>query len=339
MAWAIEFDGVNDEMSMANVSSPGVDFTLEFDLLIDPVGNYCHVLNSSGFDYVRIGRNGVNERLIFRSGGVAHIIESNVSANVNTNDGLFHKHLITYDGADLVYSIDGFSVGTATVSTSYTGFVRIGRGAFDYSPQQIKTITYVDLDDSGNNRSYDATSSNHGSGTPILDDISGNNNDATGVNMPTDGSAWIDLGGGGISVTVTETLNSFADSSVIDIDHNVTFTVTETLSAFADNSILAVTSVGEVAVSVTEVLSSFLDSSVINLSANIDVTVTEVLNSFLDGSNVTIAKDITIEVTEVLASFTDNSFIKLPAVWTNKPAVITNYTVKTPVITIWTDKG
>ena len=50
---------------------------------------------------------------------------------------------------------------------------------------------------------------------------------------------------GGISVTVTETLNSFADSSVIDIEHKVTFTVTETLSAFTDNSILAVTSVGE----------------------------------------------------------------------------------------------
>mgnify|MGYP003634382796 CR=1 FL=1 len=51
------------------------------------------------------------------------------------------------------------------------------------------------------NINWDATASSHTAGTPILTDtISAVN--ATGVNMPTDGSAWVDLGGGGISLTV-----------------------------------------------------------------------------------------------------------------------------------------
>lgn len=96
-----------------------------------------------------------------------------------------------------------------------------------------------------------------------------------------------------------------------------------------------------IAITVTETLNSFSDSSVLSITGvdEISVSVTEVLNSFLDGSNVTIAKDITVEVTEVLASFIDSSFVRLPTNWVDKPVVETTYTVKTPVNTIWTDKG
>jgi len=47
---------------------------------------------------------------------------------------------------------------------------------------------------------WNPTASSHAAGTPILTDTIGGNN-ATGVNMPTDGSAWINLGGG-ISIPV-----------------------------------------------------------------------------------------------------------------------------------------
>tara|TARA_R110002096_G_scaffold66306_1_gene161363 strand:- start:21915 stop:23222 length:1308 start_codon:yes stop_codon:yes gene_type:complete len=168
----------------------------------------------------------------------------------------------------------------------------------------------------------------------------------------------------GISVTVTEALNSFADSSSVSIDYNVSATITEALTAFTDssalniepqvsitasitellnpfneNSSVTIVEAGNVALSVTESLSPFVDSSVVNVSANIELLVTEVLNSFLDGSNVTIAKDITLQVTETLSGFADNSFLRLPANWTDKPVVVTNYTTQTPVNTIWTDKG
>jgi hypothetical protein len=163
--------------------------------------------------------------------------------------------------------------------------------------------------------------------------------DGTLVNFPTDDSQWIDLGGSGISIAVTEVLSSFVDTSNINIDYNVSATVTETLNSFGDTSVISVTSGQVVDLAVTETLNSFTDISNIYVSANIDLIVTEVLNSFLDGSDVTIAKELTLQVTEVFNSFTDNSSIRLPANWNDKPKVTTTYTTQTPVSTIWIDKG
>ena len=185
-------------------------------------------------------------------------------------------------------------------------------------------------------------------------------NSSTGSFM----GAAIVSGGGGISVTVTETLNTFSDSSTVNVVNKVSLAVTETLSAFtessiinvsaavsieatvtevfnsfSDSSVITIVETGNVALNVTEILSPFSDSSALNVSANVNVNITEVLNSFLDGSNVTIAKDISIQVTEVLASFTDNSFVRMPTSWTDKAPVSTTYTIKPPVNTIWSDKG
>lgn len=196
-------------------------------------------------------------------------------------------------------------------------------------------------------------------------DVSANNKTITLVDTATDGSQWELIGGGGgVTVAVTETLNPFVDSSVINIDYNVsaivtevfqpfsdissieitpkasiTATVTETLNPFSDNSTVAIVDAGNIAVNVTETLSAFKDSSIIDVSANVGVLVTEVLNSFLDGSNVTIAKDIEVTVTEVLSAFSDNSSVRMPTNWVDKQVSVTSYTTQTPVNTIWTDKG
>jgi hypothetical protein len=151
--------------------------------------------------------------------------------------------------------------------------------------------------------------------------------------------AFINSGGGGISVTVTEVLNPFTDTSNINIDYNVSAIITETLNSFGDTSVISVTSGQIVNLTVTETLSAFTDVSNINSSANIELLVTEVLNSFLDGANVTIAKDITLQVTEVFNSFADNSSVRLPANWVDKIKVTTTYTTQTPVSTTWIDKG
>lgn len=149
----------------------------------------------------------------------------------------------------------------------------------------------------------------------------------------------LETGGGGISATVTEVLNSFTDTSNINIDYNVSAIITETLNSFGDTSVISVTSGQVVNLTVTETLSAFTDVSNINVSANIELLVTEVLNSFLDGANVTIAKDITLQVTEVFNSFADNSSVRLPANWVDKIKVTTTYTTQTPVSTTWIDKG
>lgn len=154
-------------------------------------------------------------------------------------------------------------------------------------------------------------------------------------------SAWVDSGGGGVSLSVTEVLQPFSDSSLATIAPKVSIsvTVTEALSAFTDNSTVTIVEAGNVSVSVTETLSPFAESSIIKVSANVELLVTEVLNSFLDGSNVTIAKDITVTVTEVLNSFADNSTVRMPADWNDKPQAVTSYTIKPPVSTIWINKG
>tara|TARA_R110000772_G_scaffold125112_2_gene231788 strand:- start:10788 stop:12008 length:1221 start_codon:yes stop_codon:yes gene_type:complete len=144
---------------------------------------------------------------------------------------------------------------------------------------------------------------------------------------------------GGISLTVTEVLNSFADTSNINIDYNVSTTITETLNSFGDSSVISVTSGQAVDLTVTETLGAFTDASNVNVSVNVDVLITEVLNSFLDGANVTIAKDITLQVTETFSAFTDNSSVRLPANWTDKIKVTTTYTTQTPTSTTWIDKG
>lgn len=61
--------------------------------------------------------------------------------------------------------------------------------------------------------SADASDRSNTGAQPVLVDTIGNN-DATGVNFPTDGSAWVDLGGGGISVT--DTSNDSNSTSLFD---------------------------------------------------------------------------------------------------------------------------
>jgi hypothetical protein len=69
-----------------------------------------------------------------------------------------------------------------------------------YSNIDIYYAEFTDDLTSSNSRYYDATASSHTAGTPILSETL-NGNDATGVNMPTDGSAWLDLGGGLTALT------------------------------------------------------------------------------------------------------------------------------------------
>ena len=48
-------------------------------------------------------------------------------------------------------------------------------------------------------------------------------------------NTWIEQGGG-ITLTATEVLNSFTDTSMVNIDYNVDLDVTEAFSSFGDNS-------------------------------------------------------------------------------------------------------
>ena len=336
MAWAIIADGVNDVMNLASEVSKSTtdEYTIVIRFKVDasPTGSVLPILykDSGNYFYYRVS----NTRFVWSfSGSTAQLTGVPLAAvssgfvEVELSKAVSGSQTITFDGNSATFG----GARAFSFNKFFDGFDR-------FEGQVESVVIYSDLTKTNVINNWDATASSHAAGTPVLTDTIGGNN-ATGVNMPTDGSAWIDLGGSGISIAVTEVLNSFVDTSNINIDYNVSATVTETLNSFGDTSVISVTSGQVVNLSVTETLSAFTDLSNVSVSANIDLIVTEVLNSFLDGSNVTIAKELTLQVTEVLNSFADNSSVRLPANWNDKPKVTTSYTTQTPVSTIWIDKG
>jgi len=325
--WIVELDGIDDSLTMSGFTATG-DFKLSGFFNATSLGTRVMMgssLNTSNFIAIQGGVFDV------RIGG------SSLTTAISISAGVGYSWDIERVGTTVTIDVNGTQETKTTSSTAYFDLIgAVSSGSFRFQGQ-IGDTTVMN-GDSGGNRLLNFNTSSHGAGTvTITDTISGQN--ATGVNMPTDGSAWVNLGGGGISLTVTEVLNSFTDISNINIDYNVSAVITETLNSFGDTSVISVTSGQVVNLTVTETLSVFTDVSNINVSANIELLVTEVLNSFLDGANVTIAKDITLQVTEVFNSFADNSSIRLPANWVDKTKVTTTYTTQTPASTTWIDKG
>lgn len=351
MAWALQFSGAQYlDLSSDLVFSGDFSLSIRFKT---PPAMATEVLigrDSSSSDFIAFFSNGTIELKL--GGEVMSPRVSGLSADTFYTVGVSRSGgLITFDIPD---------VGTENYNST-NNFTLNRIGSFNSSSLRFKgQIEYIESTGIIN---LDATSSSHGTGQPVLTDTIGTN-DATGVNFPTDGSAWVDLGGGSTSIdaTATETFNSFTDSSSsniganvslsatevlssfqdsanTDISYNISVTTTETLSSFEDTSITSVVTQGEISSSVTEVFSSFHDSSAISLSVNVGTQVTEVLQSFVDSSIINLAKEINVSAGEVLAPFVDESTVKLPANWVVKTKAETSYTIKSNTTTNWTTRG
>jgi len=339
MAWVLQFDGVNDSAVHSGFTiASGDDFSLR--IKASSASNASHTRWLGG---ATVGAS--NPRVIYLSGSGTVRMEFDGSVARNWAIGLdvtllqvveFRR---TSGQLDLyiagVLQSGGFSSNTDTFTDSSVFGIN-----FNTVTQQGK-LEYIELDINGTPiHAWDATASSHTSGTPILTDTIGGNN-ATGVNMPTDGSAWIDLGGGGISVTgQTANYNVTFYDAVIDLageivvsgesqSHSVTFydaTVdltgevlvnAETQSyqvQFFDGQVSLISGI-EVQAQSQSYDVTFYDavvqlSGVINISAeNQDYSVT--------------FYDATVSITEL---------------WTNKPKVVTNWSNQAKTVTIWTDK-
>ena len=205
MAWAVQTDGVNDQLKTTSTWIPTDLDNWSVEILARrDSGNLNAVLfASSDFNdgiYIHANTDGGNDNLGFFVGGVPLVAEG-TGFNV---DGLFHEIVLNCVAGVFEVIVDSVSYGTATkgATTFSIGGVYFGvrRTMNSWMAMSLQYATLTDSNTPSNSRLYDATSSSHGAGTPILTDTIGGNN-ATGVNMPTDGSAWIDLGGGGISIT------------------------------------------------------------------------------------------------------------------------------------------
>lgn len=85
----------------------------------------------------------------------------------------------------------------------------------------VKSATLKNIDTATTINLWDATASDHsntGVQPALLDTVGGNN--ATGVGFPTDGSAWVDLGGDVSSLTFDlDYRNSISNAQVSDVDY------------------------------------------------------------------------------------------------------------------------
>lgn len=326
MAWALQFDGVNDYAELSSMVQLSGDFEVEVKFKVKS-GSSANVLRTNITQNQWIGRWNGNHLLYWGSVLITHPVLS-----LDTD----YVYRIVRTGSNIDWYINDTLAETSTNANDL-----YLRDIFKVAEGQIQFLKITDgatlIHNLDSNQSDRSGSTNQ----PIITDTIGGNN-ATGVNFPPfDASVWVDLGGGGVELNITESLNSFQDSSLLNVSYNVSAIITEQLSSFSDSSHVNLTLAQSISIAVTEVLGSFSDLSLLNVSqtAGVDISVTELLNSFSDGSNVTISKDITLDVTEILTDFSDNSSVKLPVTWSVKQSVETIWGVKDKSSTIWIKKG
>jgi hypothetical protein len=128
-------------------------------------------------------------------------------------------------------------------------------------------------------------------------------------------SSWTDSGGVTVTAAVTEALSAFGDASMVSVieAQSLSVSVTETLNVFADLSTIAVAA--SIGIITTEVMNSFLDGSSVIIAKDITLQATEVFQSFADNSSIRLPVDW-VNKPEVIISYT----VQPPAstIWTNK---------------------
>lgn len=206
MEWALKFEGINDYASFSDYTLP-----TNADIILDII----FTANTGGFSFVLNGYDsGDPNRFYFgtSSNGSSLFMRC---GNASTSFGAIsfgtrktytiEKRVNSWEVFDGVTSLG--TLGAVVPPNPLRSFSFDGSGF----KADIKLISarFIDVDDV-EDRHYDATASNHGSGTPALLDTTGGNN-ATGVNMPTDGSAWINLGG---SISIPVIMNQLKNQGI-----------------------------------------------------------------------------------------------------------------------------
>lgn len=202
MAWALIFDGSNDYLTISDASiGPSTPFEIEWRGTVP--ANFARVFGrTTGNNHRLLIFNSSNEVRLTDSAGINATFTAPAYIKTDYNTFLFVRDALDnvsfFLNGVFVSTVIGFSGSITPNQIGRNGSgVNVTKGNTEFLRFSIGgVLTY----------NWDATTSSHAAGTPILSDIV-SGNDATGVNMPTDGSAWVDLGGGSISVT-EQTVNT-----------------------------------------------------------------------------------------------------------------------------------
>ena len=205
MANALIYDGGNDYALLNSTEDFGDTgeyvIELSFNIDVDTVNDIHSMLHGSDYFYYRQS----NSRFYWAfSGSTAQL------TGVAPIDVLGIDHVIELRqdaaGNKTVYSpVFGTKTFNGVRNFNFNKFVRDSNWRFDGKMYYVKV--YSDLAKTNLIRHWSSDASDRGVGTPVWKEVV-SGNDATGYNMPTDGSAWysesaapIDLTFGDISVT------------------------------------------------------------------------------------------------------------------------------------------
>lgn len=361
MAWAIQADGSNDLMTFASVSIPANEnFTIRIAASLDDLINRSFAGQSGAFNNVI--RTASASQWKFR----ANAVESNLDFIEPLVDfAVFDVEIKRTGGAtgtiDIVDTATQSSLLVATVNNpnelTLNGLFRYGNSSFRFLGEfQLLEITSATV-----NNKWDATASDHSNtgAQPVLVDTVGSN-DATGSGFPTDGSAWVDLGGGGVTGEITQTLQSFNQSLSGSVVNSYTGTIAQVTQSFTQSLVGTVTS-ADINGTIEQALNSFTQSATGSTVTNITGSISQSLGSFTQSLSGTVVENITGVISQTLSAFTQSlsgtvveqiagsinqtvsSFTmsangKIPASWADKSVTITNWGNQTKVTTTWTDK-
>ena len=199
MAWSLQFDGVNDSLTMTSWAATG-DFTISGAVELTGVAGSW--LGAGGNDTL-LGEEADGDIILRVAGGTIFFVDIGAASGVIT-------YSISRVGSTVSYTIAGVSSSftqAGTVDVTTIGIRGASGGAPFYSGQMSGQLI---LNRTGDVRTYDFDASSHAAGTVVVTDTSSAQN-ATGVSMPTDGSAWVEVVGAGPPAGSRSSINKIAD--------------------------------------------------------------------------------------------------------------------------------
>lgn len=282
-----------------------------------PISNPCPVGESIIYNGVWKNTGNSFQMFINIYGGSGDFLAINASGQVTSRIGG-----VINAGADSITENTAFKFEIARTATQYIIYLNDVQQYFRNYTSDLQSLigfSYsVFLAEGqfhncavGTTNYYDANASVYTAGTPVITDtIAGNN--ATGVNMPTaaigePGSAWLDVGGGGISVTATlGTIEYSSNDAVVSLTGSVDVAATlGTISYSSNDTVVGLTgSVDVIATLGTIGYSS--NNAVVQVSGEVNVTAT--LGAIEYSSNDTVVNLFgDIDVTATLGAINYNS--------------------------------
>jgi hypothetical protein len=345
MAWALLFDGVNDYLTFPVAVGNGVgvagDDNQHWELVITQ-----DLLQSSTYVYRPIESSTVSRvEVLFRvSDGLVRFVSPTsgtyqwAGTGINSDVNQEIKFIKPAGVRRLDLYVNGVFFASDTGGDNSCLFDVYGKNSgAGYVSGNLTQLKFTDFITSANDRNFDPTASSHAAGTPILTDTIGGNN-ATGVNMPTDGSAWIDLGGGGISIAVDSGGYSYAGTDARLIASRVlkadagSYLYTGSAASLLKGFVLTASS-GSYSYLGQDATLTYTPAGAFILAANSG-------NYTYTGSNVNFNRDRVIIASSGTYNYNGTGIqIILPGqIWTDKPSASTNWNNQTVTTTIWTDK-